>query len=513
MTTRHASLLLVTVVGACGPDAPALGTAHVRVAHLSPDAPNVDFCVAPHGTADFTGPLLTINGHLTGLPYGNVTKYFDLDSDQYDVRLVAPGAADCTTALGGLPDFTNLPPLEPEVSATIGAEGLVAFGSTTPFTLKAYLDDTTVDANKAKLRFIHASPGTPAVDIGLGGGALFSSVFSDISYGNAAAAANGYVTTDALAGAEISARAHGALQDALAIKPAALPAGAIATAYAIGMIGNATTPLRVLLCTDNAPPAGLLTPCNIVGGTPERAHVRIAHLSPDTPAVDVCLAPAGSNAFDRSLLKTLGANDGLAYPQVTTYVDLPVGMYDVRIVHATASGCSIGAVPDTKNVGIHSGLTATIAAIGVLDKSGAAATNPGLSLAVFVDDTAVTAGKTKLRFIHASPGTPNVDVGLGMGATFTKVFGNVAFGTVAMHAPLVNGFVETTPVTSPIAARLANQSADALVIPSVTLGAGSIATAIAIGGKTGSSTNAVTVLLCSDNGPANGLYATCSVAP
>jgi hypothetical protein len=512
MKSRLASLLLATLAACGATDGPTLGTAHVRVAHLSPDAPNVDFCVASHGTTDFTGPLLTINGHLTGLPYGNVTKYFELASDQYDVRLVAPGAADCKTALGGLPDFTNLPPLEPDVSATIGAEGLVAFGSTTPFTLKAYIDDTSVESGKAKLRFIHASPGTPAVDIGLGGGALFASVFSDISYGNAAANTNGYVTTDAIAGAEISARAHGTLQDALAIKPAALPANAIATAYAIGVIGNTATPLRVLLCTDNAPPTGLLTPCNIVGGTPERAHVRIAHLSPDTPAVDICLAPAGSNAFDKSLLKTLGANDGLAYPQVTTYVDLPVGMYDVRIVHATASGCSIGAVPDTKNVGIHNDLTATIAAIGVLDRSGAAATNPGLSLAIFLDDTAVTAGKTKLRFIHASPGTPNVDVGLGTGTSFAKVFSNVAFGTVAMHAPLVNGFVETTPVTSPVAARLANATTDALVIPSVTLAAGSIATAIAIGGKTGASTNPLAVLWCSDNAPANGLFAACSVA-
>jgi hypothetical protein len=292
-----------------------------------------------------------------------------------------------------------------------------------------------------------------------------------------------------------------------------LPADAIATAYAIGVIGNASTPLRVLLCVDNAAPNGLLTSCSIVGGTPERAHVRIAHLSPDTPAVDICLAPAGG-AFDKSLLKSLGANDGLAYPQVTTYVDLPVGAYDVRIVHATASGCGIGAVPDTKNVAIHNDLTATVAAIGVLDKSGAAANNPGLQLAVFVDDTAVTAGKTKLRFIHASPGTPAVDVGLGSGASFTKVFANVQFGNVATSAGIDGyGFVETSPVTSAVAARLANQSSDALVVPSVTLDVNAIATAFAIGGKTGASTNPLRVLLCGDNAPANGLLATCTQSP
>jgi hypothetical protein len=509
MNTRIASLVFVA---ACTPVSSQDGVAHIRVAHLSPDAPNVDFCVAPHGSGDFTGPILTVNGHLTGLPYGNVTKYFDLDADQYDVRLVAPNAPDCATSLGGLPDFTNLPLLPAATSATIAAEGLVAFGSATPFALKAYIDDTSVEVGKAKLRFIHASPATPPVDVGVGGGALFTSVFSDIAYGNAAATANGYVSTDPIDGAEISARVHGTLTDALSIKPAALPEGAIATAYAIGVLGSAQ-PLRVLLCVDNGAPNGLLTPCNIVGGTPERAHVRIAHLSPDTPAVDICLAPAGTGAFAKSLLKALGANDGLAYPQVTTYVDLPVGSYDVRIVHATASGCSIGAVPDSLGVGVHDGLTATVAAIGDLDRSGAAARDPALGLAVFVDDTAVTSGRTKLRFIHASPGTPAVDVGLGTGASFQKVFANVSFGGTAAAYANDNGFVETAPITAPVAARLAGQPSDALVVPSVSLDANSIGTAFAVGGKTGASNHPLQVLLCSDNAPANGLLAACTLAP
>ena len=65
MTTRLASLSLA--LAACSTTTgPTLGTAHVRVAHLSPDAPNVDFCVAAHGSGDFTGPILTVNGHLTG---------------------------------------------------------------------------------------------------------------------------------------------------------------------------------------------------------------------------------------------------------------------------------------------------------------------------------------------------------------------------------------------------------------------------------------------------------------
>src|SRR3954464_10543682 len=140
MNQRLTSLLFAYAVSACGSVEESAGVAHVRVAHVSPDAPAVDFCVAAHGTGNFTGPILTQNGHLTGLAYGNVTRYFDLGAEQYDVRLVAPGAADCATAFGGLPDFTDLPALPPDASATIAAEGLVAFGSQTPFALKAYLD-------------------------------------------------------------------------------------------------------------------------------------------------------------------------------------------------------------------------------------------------------------------------------------------------------------------------------------------------------------------------------------
>jgi hypothetical protein len=258
----------------------------------------------------------------------------------------------------------------------------------------------------------------------------------------------------------------------------------------------------------------LLTPCSIVGGTPERAKVRIAHLSPDTPAVDICLAPAGSGQYANRLMQTLGANDGLAYPQVTSYVELPTGAYDVRLIHATASSCAIGAVPDTMNVQIHDGLVATIGAIGDLDRSGAAAGDPALQLRVFIDDTSVAGGHTKLRFIHASPGTPAVDVGLGTGSSWIKVFANVSFGNVAGNNAVDSyGFVETTPVTSPVAARLAGSSNDALIVPSVTLADGAIATAFAIGGKTGASTNPLRVLLCADNAPAAGLLASCTAAP
>ena len=485
-------------------------TARVRVAHLSPGAPSVDFCLAAAGSGEFAGPVLAGAGAADGLAYGQVTKYLDVDAMKYDVRLVAPNSKDCASSLGGLPDFTNLPELPDGASATIAAEGHVV--GTVPFSLAAYIDDSEVAFGKIKLRFIHASPGTPNVDVGLGGGVAFTPVFTNVAY----AASNPYLETTPIQHGEISARLTGTTTDAISVKPARIEAGTIATAFAIGDAVNPHAPLDVLLCIDNAAPGALLSECKAVGGGPERARVRIAHLSPDAPAVDVCIAEAGSGNYRQPLLRSLGGAEGLAYSQVTTYVDLPAGAYDVRVILATATGCGAGAVPDTLNVTVTAGLTATIVAIGIIDRSGAAANDPAFRLKVLADEPTLTSGRTKLRFFHASPGTPAVDVGLGYAHLFTKVFGNVSFGNTATansSGMSANGYVETAPVTSAVSARLAGASTDALTIPSVNLATDQIATAIAIGGKTGAHANPLRVLICLDTAPPKALLSTCIVTP
>jgi Domain of unknown function (DUF4397) len=508
-------IAMSAMVAGCGDDDDSPddnGIARVRVAHLSPDAPAVDFCLAAAGSGQFTGPILAGAGGAAGLSYSKVTKYLDVAAQRYDVRLVAPGSANCATSLAGLPDYTNLPALGPDATVTIAATGKLAGGE--PFGLRAYIDEAVVTAASAKLRFIHASPGTPKVDVGLGGGVAFTSVFSGVSFGGIQEAQQGYITTPALTAVEISARATGTIADVLAIKPASLPAGAIATAFAIGEISNAQAPLRVLLCNDNAAPVGLESACAVVGAAPERARIRVAHLSPDAPAVDVCVAPAGSGAFTGPLLKSLGATTGLAYSQITEYVPLPVASFDVRVVLATATSCATAAVPDTNNIALAKDLIATVAAIGVLDRSGPAAGNPAFRLAVLVDSLTVPTGKVKLRFVHASPGTPAVDVGLLANQQFTRLFANVAFGTIGSNAGLDTlGYLETNPLTATVSARLAGGAADALVVPGVTLPAGAIATAFAIGGKTGATMNPLRVLLCTDSARTGTLLSQCAVAP
>jgi hypothetical protein len=241
--------------------------------------------------------------------------------------------------------------------------------------------------------------------------------------------------------------------------------------------------------------------------------VRVAHLSPDAPAVDVCVKPHASTTWPATpLLESLSTPAGLAYSQVTTYVPLAVGAYDIRIVAPDAGSCAtaLGGIADTTNVAVSVALHATVAATGDLTVAGS---DPGFSLKVFLDETTVASGKASLRFIHASPGTPAVDVGVGTGASFTKIFADVAFGNVAAMSASIdaNGYYATAPLSDVnVTARVANASTDALTVAGVSLPAGAIATAFAIGGKTGSTTNPLQVLLCTDSAPAVGILTSCA---
>lgn len=203
-------------------------------------------------------------GVTAGVAYPQVTKYLELDAGQYTARLVAPNAADCGSSLAGLPDYA-LPSLGAGAYATAAAIGLVGGSGASGFTVKPFVDEPTVPAAKAALRFVHASPGTPAVDIGVGSGASFAPLFRDVVFGDVGAGAgvdaNGFLVLDPVSSATVSARASGTTVDALSLPGVTLPAGAVASVFAIGQLTSTTRPLGALVCVDNAPPAGPLSAC------------------------------------------------------------------------------------------------------------------------------------------------------------------------------------------------------------------------------------------------------------
>lgn len=253
-----------SVGGSGGSGGGSAATASVRVAHLSPDAPAVDFCVTADGVT-FVGPVMKSLGDSDGLAFSEVTQYLPLPVATYTARLVAPDAADCSVALAGLPDVTGLA-LAADGAYTVAAIGMLApSDGEQPFAVTAFGDDAEVATGKAKLRFIHASPDTPNVDVGVGAGDQFTPVFSDVAFSEAGdVGGESYLETDPLADVTVSARATGTTADALVIPSVSLPEGAIATAFAIGKLNGDPSPLKVLLCVDNGAPAQSLTPCSVV---------------------------------------------------------------------------------------------------------------------------------------------------------------------------------------------------------------------------------------------------------
>lgn len=260
-----ASYVVALLLSACGSNG-GQGSIHVRVAHLSPNAPAVDFCLARPGES-FTGPVLEGLSVAGGLAYSEVTRYLALDAGQYTARLVAPDATDCATSLAGLPDYP-LPNLPEGTYATVAAVGMVGATDDTAFTLKPFVDESTVAADQAALRFVHASPGTPAVDVGTLAGSTFTAIFQDVAFGDFATSsgtdANGFLVTSPIASATVSARPAGTSADALVVEGVSLPAGTIASLFAIGELSSEATPLKVLVCLDAAEPVGALSACSVV---------------------------------------------------------------------------------------------------------------------------------------------------------------------------------------------------------------------------------------------------------
>lgn len=475
--------------------------AMVRIAHLSPDAPAVDVCLATnaHGT-DFVGPVLKANGLANGLSYKSLSPFVSLKAGKYFARLVAAGAVDCAGPLPGVPDLVALPELAPEAVVTVAALGKAAGGSA-PFRLKAFVDSRTAKSGEARLRFVHASPGTPAVDIGLGRGLTFDTVFGNVAFGDVEtgdAFENGYLTVPGLNNAQVSARAAGASADVLTVNGVTLVAGQTATAFAIGELGSSSAPLQVLICLDSGPGNG----CAVATVAGEPARLRVAHLAPDAPAVDVCLASKGSTTFRGPVLKALGVTAGLSYSQVTNYVALSEGAYTVRIVAPNAASCSqaLAGLPDVTDLPeLTSGVRATVAATGLL---AAGAANP-FKVRAYVDQVGASAGKSAVRFVHAAAGAPSVDVGIGAGTSYVPLFLDNAFGKSTAYA-------ERDPIIAHVvfSVRLTGTQHVALEVSGFTIDAGNSATLFAIGTVNGP--KPLQALLCQDR-QESGLLASCVI--
>ena len=178
----------------------------------------------------------------------------------------------------------------------------------------------------------------------------------------------------------------------------------------------------------------------------DSARVRVVHASPDAPAVDVLVN--GNAAFTNALFKG-----------VTNYASLPAASYSVAVVPTGMTEPQV----ISATLPLEAGKDYTVVALGKL---------ANIEPLVLTDNNAAPAeGKAHVRFVHASPDAPAVDIAVKGGPA---IFSNVAFKGVGDYTPVDAG-------TYDLEVRLAGTDTVALDLPNIKLDAGSVYTVFAMG--------------------------------
>ncbi|KAB1194233.1 DUF4397 domain-containing protein [Haloferax sp. MBLA0076] len=345
--------------------------AMVRVAHLSPDAPNVDVYV--------DGEVA-----LSDVPFGAVSDYLSVPVGTRMVKVTAAGDESTVAFEGDVP--------VEEATYTVAAVGELGEGTFEPLILE---DDVSLpDADMARVRVVHASPDAPAVDITAGDQTLFDGVEFTQS-GSVEVPADTYTL-------QVRGDTESNDGDAVAEFDVQLAGETVYTVFAAGYLSPPEDAM------DKAFRPIAVVDAGMGGGGLLDVDLRAAHLSPDAPNVDV-------------LVDEEVALSDVPFGAVSDYLGLTSGMHQVTI-RATEA-------PDTVVFDAELDLMAgayTAAAIGELEDGAENA----FEVVLLEDDRSAPADDmARIRVFHASPDAPAVDVTV-KSADLTLVDG-AAFGDTA----------------------------------------------------------------------------------
>lgn len=176
-------------------------------------------------------------------------------------------------------------------------------------------------------------------------------------------------------------------------------------------------------------------------------RVRVIHASPDAPAVDVWAD--GQVAFSNAPFKG-----------ITAYATLTQGMHNFKVVPAGATT----PVVIEANLDLQNNTDYSIVALNVLGS---------IEPLVLVDNNALpAAGKAHVRFVHASPDAPAVDIAVAGGGPV--LFAGIPFKGVGTYLPVDAG-------TYDLEVRVAGTNNVALQVPGLKLESGVVYTVFAMG--------------------------------
>jgi hypothetical protein len=258
---------------------------------------------------------------------------------------------------------------------------------------------------------------------------------------------------------------------------------------------------------------------------PTSALLRVANWSPDSPAVDVCIAPHGTGAFQGPMVASLAASSmtdagsaSLSFPFVSAYTVVPPGQYDARIVVAGAGSCAAGIGSDaTSLLSLKAGDAETVALVGDVQPSGS---DVHESLVGFADDVASGSGLL-LRFINGAPSFSFASLGTGSLATndFVPIFQGVVFGRastpdessirLSVDARGYSALAALSGVT--LSAHALGAATEAVSSTNFSGPAAAVLTIVLVSGKTGGAP--ARLLECADNAGTVGPFSDCAILP
>jgi len=351
------------------------GSANVRVAHMSPNAPNVDVYV--DGSAV-----------LEDVPFGAVSEYLEVPAGERTVEITAAGDADTSV-------FDGPVTVEADTDYTVAAAGELGDMADQTFEPLVLEDDnSSPGSDTARVRTVHVSPDAPTVDITLASNG--DSLFDGVAYGQ-----SGYVEVPAGDYTlQIRGDTEGNDGDVVADFDVSLAGGQVYTAFAAGYLSPDDEP--------GDAPFDLLVSADTNGGmvSTDPANLRVSHMSPNAPNVDVYV--------DDSVVL-----EDVPFGATSDYLELPAGD---RAVEITAAGD-----PETSvfsgDVTVEADADYTVAAIGELGDDAGEAFRP----LILEDDNSNPGGDTaRVRAVHVSPDAPAVDITAN--STGDALFDGVAFG-------------------------------------------------------------------------------------
>ncbi len=361
-------------------------SARIRVLHLSPDAPPVDVWVDASLKA------------VEALGFPSSTGYLDIDAGTYDFQISASGSGPESAVL----TIDNLT-LEADKSYTA-----IAYDNLSSIKALALEDDTTAPAaGNIRVRAIHTAAGVGQVDIwNIPEMGDPSPLYENVDFG----VAGGYLELPAGAytlGFDVDDDANPDLTFSLP----ALPAGTIANVFAT---------------TDDM--GAVFLNAQLIDGATVRidpdspvvdySFIRVLHLSPDAPAVDIWVDGIGR------------AVEALAFPDGTDYLQLESDTYTFRVLPA---GGDVGqSVLNIENLPLMADGYYTAVAYDELGTIQA--------LALEDDFSGLAADEIRIRAIHAAVGVGQVDIwNIPESGAPGLLYENVDFGVVGNYIDLPAG--------------------------------------------------------------------------